>query len=58
MIGDTVHDLEMADAASVPSVAVTYGVHSWAELRPWAPAHRIDHVTELLSVFRAPPALR
>jgi phosphoglycolate phosphatase len=51
MIGDTVHDLEMAAAASVPGVAVTYGVQSWEELQVLEPAHRIDAVSELLDLF-------
>jgi phosphoglycolate phosphatase len=33
MVGDTTHDILMANAAGMRSVAVTYGVHSGAELR-------------------------
>lgn len=33
MIGDTTHDLEMAAAAGVGALAVTYGAHPAAELR-------------------------
>lgn len=32
MVGDTTHDLEMAHAAGMRSIAVTYGVHGAAEL--------------------------
>jgi phosphoglycolate phosphatase len=37
MIGDTSHDLEMARAAEVDSVAVTYGAHPEAGLRACCP---------------------
>jgi phosphoglycolate phosphatase len=33
MVGDTTHDLLMAKAAGMPSIAVTYGVHSAEELK-------------------------
>lgn len=54
MVGDTVHDLEMARSAGVAAVAVTYGAHprdalaaarpracvaSLAELRAWIETH-------------------
>jgi len=32
MIGDTVHDLQMAAHAGVPAVAVSYGAHAKADL--------------------------
>jgi phosphoglycolate phosphatase len=37
MIGDTSHDLEMARAAGVDALAVTYGAHSEAGLRACGP---------------------
>ncbi|GCB51524.1 HAD-IA family hydrolase [Streptomyces sp. NL15-2K] len=37
MVGDTTHDLRMAEAAGIASVAVTYGVHSRAELEAARP---------------------
>jgi phosphoglycolate phosphatase len=39
MIGDTSHDLEMARAAEVDSVAVTYGAHPEEGLRACRPLH-------------------
>jgi phosphoglycolate phosphatase len=35
MIGDTSHDMEMAKAAGVDALAVTYGAHPEPALRPW-----------------------
>ncbi len=37
MVGDTVHDILMANAAGLRSVAVTYGLHSEARLRTAGP---------------------
>jgi phosphoglycolate phosphatase len=37
MIGDTSHDLEMAHAAGVSALAVTYGAHPEAKLRACGP---------------------
>ena len=37
MIGDTVHDLEMALAASTRAVAVSYGAHQVSELQACNP---------------------
>ena len=37
MIGDTSHDLEMARAAGVDALAVTYGAHPEDGLRACAP---------------------
>ncbi|GAA2471388.1 HAD-IA family hydrolase [Streptomyces longisporus] len=42
MVGDTTHDLKMAGAAGLASVAVTYGVHERAELESAAPTHIAD----------------
>jgi HAD superfamily hydrolase (TIGR01509 family) len=42
MVGDTTHDLRMAEAAGVTSVAVTYGVHERAELEAAGPAYVAD----------------
>ena len=49
MIGDTVHDLAMAENARVPSVAVLSGCDSRETLEPWRPAACLGSVTELLS---------
>jgi phosphoglycolate phosphatase len=45
MIGDTTYDLEMAHAAGVKAIGVTWGHHSVDRLREWAPV--VDSVEEL-----------
>lgn len=47
MIGDTTHDLEMANAAGVDSVAVTYGAHEREALHGCNPLAMIDDVSGL-----------
>jgi phosphoglycolate phosphatase len=47
MIGDTVHDLRMAQHAGVRSVAVSYGAHPKADLATLAPLACLDSVDEL-----------
>lgn len=47
MIGDTSHDLEMARAAGVDALAVTYGAHPEAGLRACAPLGCVGSVLEL-----------
>lgn len=47
MIGDTTHDLQMAAAAGVRSVGVTYGAHLQAHLVPHGPLALVDSVAEL-----------
>jgi phosphoglycolate phosphatase len=47
MIGDTSHDLEMARAAGVDAVAVTYGAHEERGLRAFAPRACVSTVGEL-----------
>lgn len=47
MIGDTSHDLEMARAAGVDAVAVTYGAHPESGLRACAPLGCVSSVEEL-----------
>ena len=47
MIGDTSHDLEMARAAGVDAVAVTYGAHPEAGLRACKPLGCVSSVGEL-----------
>ncbi|WP_084211808.1 HAD-IA family hydrolase [Pseudonocardia acaciae] len=59
MVGDTTHDLRMAAAAGVRSIAVGYGVHPRAELESAAPtwlADTFDEVVELLLAGRHTPA--
>lgn len=47
MIGDTSHDLEMARAAEVDAIAVTYGAHSETGLRACGPRECVSTVKEL-----------
>lgn len=47
MIGDTSHDLEMARAAGVDALAVTYGAHPEPGLRACGPVECIPSVPEL-----------
>ena len=47
MIGDTSHDLEMARAAGVDAVAVTYGAHPETGLRACEPRGCVSSVEEL-----------
>jgi phosphoglycolate phosphatase len=47
MIGDTSHDLEMARAAGVDALAVTYGAHAEQSLRSCSPRACVGSVPEL-----------
>ena len=47
MIGDTSHDLGMANSAGVDAVAVTYGAHPGETLRVLAPRACVSSVVEL-----------
>ena len=52
MVGDTSHDLEMARAAGVDSVAVAYGAHPEDGLRACAPLGCVSSVEELAGWLR------
>ena len=47
MIGDSKHDLKMAQNAGMDSIAVTHGVHSAAELSGFNPLVCLDRITDL-----------
>jgi phosphoglycolate phosphatase len=47
MIGDTTHDLQMAQAASCDSVGVSYGAHEDHALLAYSPRVVVHSVTEL-----------
>ncbi|MBI1396927.1 MAG: HAD-IA family hydrolase [Betaproteobacteria bacterium] len=47
MVGDTTHDIEMAHAAGVASLAVTYGAHDEAKLLAAAPGSVVRSPLEL-----------
>ncbi|MGW1075017.1 HAD family hydrolase [Streptomyces sp. NPDC002537] len=53
MVGDTTHDLLMAKAAGMRSIAVTYGIHSVEELRSADPTWLADTFDEVLTCIRA-----
>ena len=51
MIGDTTFDLEMAHAAGVKAIGVSWGHHSADRLRTWAPVvDTVDELERLLGV--------
>jgi phosphoglycolate phosphatase len=47
MIGDTTHDLQMAQNAGAAGIAVQYGAHSVEELQAMQPLYSASSVTEL-----------
>jgi len=48
MIGDTTHDLQMAQNAGVAAVAVSYGAHVLSDLESMRPLCCVDSFEELL----------
>jgi len=52
MVGDTSHDMEMARAAGVAALAVTYGAHPEAGLRACEPLECLSSVRELTEWLR------
>jgi phosphoglycolate phosphatase len=53
MVGDTTHDLEMARAAGVDAVAVTYGAHEPEDLARAGPAACLDSPQALWKWLRS-----
>lgn len=53
MIGDTSHDLQMANAAGASALGVTYGAHLHAHLELYKPLALISSVPELGAWLRA-----
>lgn len=51
MIGDSVHDLQMAVNARVASIGVTCGAHSKNELQQFRPLRCLDQTKELLALL-------
>ena len=47
MVGDTSFDMEMAQRANIPRIAVSYGVHQVVELKKFEPKAVIDNFSEL-----------
>lgn len=50
MIGDSEYDLAMAQNIGMPSIGVTYGVHSKPQLQKYHPLACIDCISELSSL--------
>ena len=51
MVGDTTYDLEMANAAGVKAIGVSWGHHSVERLNEWAPVvHSVDELQRELGV--------
>ncbi len=50
MVGDTSYDLEMAQAANVASVAVSYGAHATENLAQYSPLRFLDEFVEMLDI--------
>jgi phosphoglycolate phosphatase len=48
MVGDTVHDLQMAENAQISAVAVTCGAHPESLLQQYRPLYCLQQPTELL----------
>lgn len=51
MVGDTSHDMKMAQAIAMPRIGVTHGVHDRDVLSQFAPKAIIDTIPELLRVL-------
>ena len=51
MIGDSNLDLRMAKNIGMPSIGITWGVHSGEILAKEEPAALIDNISELLELF-------
>lgn len=51
MVGDTTYDLQMAQAAGVKAIGVSWGHHSVERLREWAPVvHSVEALGQHLGV--------
>ena len=51
MVGDTVHDLEMAGNAVVDAIAVSYGAHERQQLLNYAPIACLDRFSDIMPVL-------
>jgi phosphoglycolate phosphatase len=51
MIGDSVHDLQMAENAGITSVAVACGVHTHERLQEYNPLISLEQTAELLTLI-------
>jgi len=55
MVGDSVHDMEMASRIGMDRIAVTFGVHDRQRLTPYNPVAVIDCLSELPAALGLPP---
>lgn len=53
MIGDSVHDINMAHSAGIDAIGVSYGAHSRDKLATVAPKAIVDAPMQLLDVILA-----
>jgi phosphoglycolate phosphatase len=51
MIGDTTHDINMANNADIASVAVTFGAHKVEKLKTAKPHHIVSDIEQLSQVL-------
>lgn len=51
MIGDSIHDLQMAQNANIAAIGVTCGAHSAEILRQYQPLFCLEQTTELLELI-------
>ncbi|WP_144394313.1 HAD family hydrolase [Pleionea sediminis] len=51
MIGDTTHDLQMAQSAGIQSLGVSYGAHPKENLLAFDPLHVLDDIRELMALY-------
>lgn len=52
MVGDSIHDMKMAQALGMKRIAVSFGAHSASELSAFAPLAVIDSLPEVLEVLK------
>jgi phosphoglycolate phosphatase len=48
MVGDTTFDMDMADAAGVRGIGVSWGAHGASGLSRWETAHTVDQLRRLI----------
>ena len=53
MVGDTTHDLQMAQNAKVDAVAIGHGAHPPEQLRELNPLALVDDFAQLRTWFKA-----
>ena len=51
MVGDSIHDLQMALNAEIPAIAVSCGAHSEELLQQYNPLRCLRRPTELLDII-------